>query len=176
MHISVSKDYIYYILSAAILLYFVIFWAPNPKFESYPVLILLLFIIFFLTMNNPVYGFMIAYTVFLDIGNYYGKNTFGLPNFFQFRDVALIMCFLVVILSNKLSIRALWRDRNLRILLRVLIIFTLYQIFVTVYFHLNPSPIDFLKQIVYHRWRFFGIFFIIPTYIIMRQALQWCRT
>ncbi|MFQ6118260.1 MAG: O-antigen ligase family protein [Methanosarcinales archaeon] len=139
--------------------------------ESFHILIFLLFFGFIFSIKNPAYGFMIVLFFVLDIGNYLSKNTFGLPNVFQIRDVAFIMLF-IIIFFGQIKDKSFWRDHKFRNLLLFVSLFALYQIFVCILIHLNPTPYEFLRQIVYHRWRIFGIFITVPTYIIFRHNAE----
>jgi len=132
-------------------------------------LALVLSIIFILSLKFPGYGFILGLTIFFNIGGYFDRNAFGLPSFFSIMDVVLIFAFVVGI-AEAIVEKDLKFDYNFKKLLLICLTFSLYQIFVTIWIKLGiTNPVGFLKEIVYHKWRIFGILFAIPTYIVIQK-------
>ena len=121
---------------------FIIFsylWSQNPIIKSIPFLFLLLVSTFLLAQEFPVYSFMIFFTLYCDMGGYFGGvSYFGLPSRVEIRDVAVFLCFLPL-LSYRIKDKRFWNDKAFRNLLKVLFVFTLYQILVSELIKRDPS-------------------------------------
>jgi len=132
-------------------------------------LALVLSIIFILSLKFPGYGFILGLTIFFNIGGYFDRNSYGLPSFFSIMDVFLIFAFVVGI-AEAIVEKDIKFDYNFKKLLLICLTFSLYQIFVTIWIKLGiTNPVGFVKEIVYHKWRIFGILFAIPTYIMIQK-------
>ena len=60
---------------------------------NFVVLLSILSVGVLLTIKYPAYGFICALTVFYNIGRFFGIYSFGLPGFFTFMDIALVLAF-----------------------------------------------------------------------------------
>ncbi len=112
---------------------------------------------------------MIFFTLHCDIGGYFGDvSYFALPSRVQIRDIAFILCFLPL-LSYRLKDKRFWNDKAFRNLLKVLFIFTLYQILVSELIKRSPSLSEYTWFFLDHRWLLFGVYIAIPAYVIIKQ-------
>lgn len=122
-----------------------------------------------LAIKYPAYGYIFGLTLFFNIGAYLDLNAFGLPSFFTIMDIGLIFA-LIAGLAEPIVNKRLFFDDSFGKLVLVCLAFSFYQILVTIWIKLGMSnPVAFIKEVVYHKWRIFGIFFAIPTYFIIQH-------
>jgi len=122
-----------------------------------------------LAIKYPVYGFIFGLTLFFNIGGYLNLYAFGLPGFFTILDVGLVFAFVAGI-ANEAVEKQIFFDNGFKKFLLICLAFSFYQILITIWIKLGISdPIVFIKELIYHKWRIFGIFFAIPTYFIIQK-------
>jgi hypothetical protein len=150
-----------------IILWIVIIVAGQSKSLLFvPILIGVIIIWYNKFVNDPVWAFMFALTIFYNIGNYLTKKSFGLFNVFQVRDLFLILAFLAGTHVYLKKLPRVWSSNIGKNIVVLLMLFTFYQIFISAFLLHEQSVKSLVKEIVAQRWRFFGVFIIFPAYKI----------
>ena len=122
----------------------------------------------FLIENHSWFLYVIGLTIFFNIGGYINSDALGFPGYFTAHDAGLIIAFIGGLWKSDLSI--LKKDRDLRRLLFIIFLFIFYQIFISLIYNLNlNTPYKIGYHIFIHKWRIFGVLFIIPTYFMINN-------
>lgn len=126
-------------------------------------------IVVVLALKYPGYGFIAGLTLFFNIGGYIPPRAFGMPGFFTLLDLGLIFAFALG-LADRIVKKRTYIDNALGRLLLICLVFSFYQLAVTIWIKLQiVSPVALVREIVIHKWRIFGIYFSIPTYYIIQR-------
>lgn len=120
-----------------------------------------------LLVHNVIYAFILCAIVVVNPNGMLSIDAFGLTfHFLRLRDIFFYCSFLFAFLPYYKDIPI---GKELKRLLPYFIIFTFYQIFVSLMIKLGiTEPGKFVKLIEYFKLWLFGIYLIIPTYKIIR--------
>lgn len=122
-----------------------------------------------LIIKQPGYGFMVGLAIFYNIGGYFYFYTLGFPGFFTIMDFGLVFATIAA-LANRVIQKKIVFDNNFVSLLIVCLFFSIYQIIVSIWMKLDITNLTvLLKEIAYHKWRIFGVFFAVPTYYAIQD-------
>ena len=126
-----------------------------------------LVLIFVFLLRFPAIAYMIGLAVFFNIGGFLSKYTFGFPGFSS-SSIGLLIAVIAGFRTVNFKFKELSKD--LKFLLKILILFSIYQIIFTIIINLNTyQPFQILNLLDYHKWRIFGVYFAIPTYFIVQK-------
>ncbi len=117
--------------------------------------------------HKPVFAFMFAFSIHLNLGNYLPDSGFGFPKFFNYKYYFLILSFLVVF-SPKLKKILVRDDLAFKKLIFLSLFMSLYQIIICIYIHLSPSYIKTIILIIRNFPQIFGIYLILPVYMLAK--------
>jgi hypothetical protein len=120
-----------------------------------------------LLFKNVVYAYLLCVLIVISPNGMFSQDVFGFSiSIFRFKDIFFFFSFVFPFLPYHKNIVL---GRGIRKLIPFLIVFTGYQVFVSIVYKLNiTDPLELVKALEYYKFWIFGIYLLIPTYIIIR--------
>ena len=142
-----------------------VFLARIPGTGGSVSLLIAILIWFYYFLNDPVFAFMYAFTIFLNIALFFTDNSFGLPQTFKYKYLFLLLSFSVSY-SPRLKSIFVQKSERLNRMITYIILLIVYQILVTIMFQMELNIVGSLIQVYKRFLQLFGILIFIPAYKI----------
>jgi hypothetical protein len=129
-------------------------------------LLIILFVYFYYLYKHIIYSFLISILILSNPGEILDPHDFGLPNIFTLFDLFFFLSFLGLLMPKLKEIKL---SKEIKKLLPFIYAFSIYQIFVSIIFTLQPDSLPaFLTKLYYNKNYIFGIYLLIPAYKLIQ--------